>query len=200
MKKLIYVFCAVFFISCGNATNPSTEIKPLAIPSDTVLFKYVLGDSKAKVETHTNELLKSKKIQELITRELTMSYAGHRTNFTEKGYPCIIYIGEDSISALMSFKFYNDTLLTQRFYLFNNSPSYTELTNLYGKSQSKNETISWNIGDKAIHRTDYSGHYTLSFEKISLKKRMEIEKRNVKADESTNLKKSNKEKSKNMGW
>lgn len=207
MKSILLVFVALSFFSC-KGKNAEPEIIPLAIPSDTVLFKYVLGESKAKMDVHTSELIKSKTIQSFVTKNLSMSLAGQKMNFTERGYPCVVFIGEDSIPSLMSLFFYNDTLLRQRFYMYGKSPSYFELEKLYGKSKmndypiegDRDKTTFWSIGDKAIYKSSYLGHHSLTFEKMSSKIRMVKDVEDENNIRQAEVKGRNKERSKEIGW
>ena len=213
MRDIFFIVFFIFllFLSCKNRNvemEAEAEIIPLAIPSDTVLFKYVLGESKTKTDIHTNELIKSKTIKPSTTKYLSMSLAGQKVNFTESGYPCVVFMGEYSIPSLMKLFFYKDTLLRQRFYMYGESPSYSELEKLYGNSKTneypiegdRDKTTFWSIGDKAIYTSGYLGHYVLNFEKMSSKIRMERDIKDEDIARRTKMKESNREQSKEMGW
>lgn len=202
LSVILSVAFAVLFQSCSTGSNNSVEkeIKPQASISDTVLFKYVLGSSKKEVEKHTNHLLKNKEIKSFTTKILTMTIQTEKARFEESGYPCMIYLDEDSIPALMSFTFYNDTLVSQRFYTYGKSLSFNKLSELYGKPESTSNGSYRHLGDKAISTKDYSGHKILLLEKISLVDKMNAEltaSEEAKKDEEM---KNSKKKSEKMGW
>jgi len=150
-----------------------------ALPSDTVLFKFVFGQTKEEVDNRINYLVKEGSIKPYTTKILTMSHGGFESKFKEEGYPCVLYFGGDSIPALMSFNFYNDSLMAQRFYMYNKSPSFFKLDELYGSdyetdypTESKAENTTFrSVGDKAIFIVNYARHYTMNIEKMSTKLR-----------------------------
>lgn len=202
LSAVLLVTFAILFQSCSTNSNNSAEkeIKPQATISDTVLFKYVLGSSKQDVEKHTKYLLKNKEIKSYTTKILTMNIQTEKARFEESGYPCMIYLDEDSIPALMSFIFHNDTLVSQRFYTYGKSASFNKLSELYGKPESTSRGSYRHLGDKAINTMDYSGHKVLSFEKISLIGKMNTELTALEEAKKDEEIKKNKEKSEKMGW
>lgn len=177
-KLLTLLLLSVIFISCGKTKTHTEDIQGTALPNDTIVYKYKLGDSFENVNKHTESLISHQVLKPFT--ELTIRRAGTQEDFKIEGYACTLFVGSDSIPSIMSLVFHNDSLLRQEFFMYNRFP-YKELINLYGSPKivkgyplesNKDLTTFWSIGDKAIYVADDAKSYTLYIEKISAKLRL----------------------------
>lgn len=210
MKKLLIPLLVLLFVECvpiyHKLNIDSTQ------RSDTVLFNYKLGDSRAIVEKHTDSLIRAGVLQELTTKVFEDQYLGYPVKFKEEGYPFVLYVDDQSAPAMLCFEYYKDKLFRQTI-LYTGLFLRKSLSKQYGEPYQNIPTIDdysieeksnispysfWNKANKAIYILSFGKYDVLVYEDILAKIDMNKEQKQREEREKDSIRNINLEKSKNV--